>query len=275
MSIAANAAIPEQLVSYVEAVSGMKPCLCGNCLLYTLDGYGVLVAWQNGSALRGEELEKTVELALATSGLRHLTVLADQVPESAPPTARVQRDRWWRVDLPSRTPSGKLANMLRRAESELRVESTFGAQAWSGEHQRMVEEFCEQRKSFLDEGSRYIFTRMDNYLSVSDKVLLFSARNSEGRLQACSIGDFSSFSTAFYMFAYRSGNATPGAADLVLSALMHEAEKRGMSFINMGLGIKNGIEFFKKKWGAEAVSEHVETAWKLERKGFFRRLFGG
>jgi hypothetical protein len=89
------------------------------------------------------------------------------------------------------------------------------------------------------------------------------------------VGDFTSLSTAFFLFSFRAPAAVPGTADLLLEALMREGKKQGHARLNLGLGINNGIEAFKGKWGATPFLACVETSWDLPRQpGFFRRLLG-
>ncbi|MDE7372282.1 MAG: translation initiation factor IF-2, partial [Desulfovibrio sp.] len=106
---------------------------------------------------------------------------------------------------------------------------------------------------------------------------LFSAWDAAGRLLACAIGDYSSFSTAFYMFAFRSPDAPPGTADALLAALAAEGAERGHSLLNLGLGMGAGVSFFKKKWGATPFLPCVETSWSPrpeKKRGWLARIFG-
>ena len=77
------------------------------------------------------------------------------------------------------------------------------------------------------------------------------------------VGDYSALSTAFYMFAFRQDDCPPGVSDALLRALADEAERRGQSTLNLGLGIDGGITFFKKKWGACLAMPHFETSWTV------------
>ena len=123
---------------------------------------------------------------------------------------------------------------------------------------------------------QHIFQRLGVYLAQAPDTLLFSARNAEDILLACAIGDFSSLSTAFYMFAFRRPDAPPGVADGLLSAILDEAALRGHIRCNLGLGINAGVGFFKKKWGAEAFLPCVETTWEIhapQKKSWLGRMF--
>lgn len=272
-TIASTAFIPDQIPEYVRAVSGMEPETCDNCLLYRLDSYGVLIAWQDNKPLEGDHLYNLVDKALCSKGLRHFTVLASSIPVQAPSEAQIQKDYWWRLDLPLAKKSPKLENTLRRARRELKVEISADPKSWLEEHSTLVEDFCQLKSDSLDEASRYIFANLKNYLASDADALLFSVKNLSGDLEAFALGDFSPFSTAIYMFAMRKASAAPGASDLALNALIEQAESRGLSSINLGLGINSGIEFFKKKWGATIAFPHVESSWEIKNRGFFSRLF--
>ena len=77
------------------------------------------------------------------------------------------------------------------------------------------------------------------------------------------VGDYSALRTAFYMFAFRQHDSPPGTSDALLDTLIHEAVKRGHSQLNLGLGISDGIGFFKKKWNARPAMPYVETSWAI------------
>ncbi|MBI5895880.1 MAG: translation initiation factor IF-2, partial [Desulfobacterales bacterium] len=84
-----------------------------------------------------------------------------------------------------------------------------------------------------------------------------------------------SLHTAFFMFSFRDPQAAvPGSADLLLGALLDEANQRGQIRMNLGLGIDEGIRRFKEKWGAERFLPYVETSWETRSPGLLARLFG-
>lgn len=271
--ICASALVPDQLLPYVRAVSGLETEICGQCLLHHAAGHGVLVGYPCCQWENMDMVEEAVDLAL-DKNLRQITVLACEKPAQAPENAHVSRDQYWQIPLPHPLPRQKLRNILKRAARDACIYTYSGKYAWSGEHGKLVEKFCARKK--LDEGARYLFSKMGDYLANVPDAVLFSARNANGKLFACAIGDFTSFTTAFYMFAFRDLDAPPGTADLLLQALICEAEKRGHTRLNLGLGINGNIEFFKKKWGATPFLPLTETVWSptRPRAGFWARLFG-
>lgn len=272
--ISALAQTPDQLLPYVGAVSGMTSSLCGQAILHHYENSAVLVAYSPQDPLDSALMNEAVEAALSIQDLRDLTVLGPEAPRQAPANARQKEDLYWGLNLNKLNKSSKLRNMLKRAKRDLVLEKSHGAGAWTSAHDHLLEAFCRFRGERLEEDSIYLFKQMDKYLIAAPEAVLFSAKDAEGRLKACAIGDFSAFSTAFYMFAFRYPDAPPGSADLLLDALAAEAQERGYERLNLGLGINGGVEFFKKKWGAEPLFPYVESSWTIKRKGWLARLLG-
>lgn len=277
-AITASAIVPDQLLPYVLAVSGLESRPCGPAVLHHGGGQGVLVCYPPGSPRDAGQLDDAVSEALSMKGLSHITVQAAMRPSLAPDDAQVSTDYFWSLTLPAPPPGQKLRNMLRSAAAKVRVEQSSGPGCFGPEHAAMVEDFCADKAGALDPGSAYIFRHIADYLTNAPDAALFSARLSDGVLAGCAVGDFSSLATAFYMFAFRSRKAPPGTADALLAAIAGEAARRGHARLNLGLGIGPGVEFFKKKWGAEKYLPCVETSWSVQAakpaRGWLARMFG-
>ncbi|HSR11508.1 MAG TPA: hypothetical protein VLS90_08665, partial [Thermodesulfobacteriota bacterium] len=81
---------------------------------------------------------------------------------------------------------------------------------------------------------------------------------------------------AFYLFNFRSKPApAPGTSDLLLETLVEETRARGKSFVNLGLGINNGVAFFKKKWGGTPFLRHEAAIFPPPRRSFWQSLLEG
>ncbi len=279
--ITAAALTPDQLLPYVRAVSGLESRLCAGCALHHGGGHAVLVAYPAGKPTDAASVDAAVAEALTLPGLERLTTIAAIRPGAAPADAECSEDAYWSLPLPLVLPGGrpgvKLRNLLRRTARETVIEQNGGAGSWTGEHAALAAAFIRKKGEALDAGSIHIFNRLGDYLAAASGARLFSARDAGGRLLACAIGDYSSFTTAFYMFAFRSPAAPPGTADALLAALAAEGEARGHGLLNLGLGMGAGVSFFKKKWGATPFLPCVETSWTPtpeKRRGWFSRIFG-
>jgi len=271
---ASQAVVPEQVPAYVEAVSDSKAVACGACIAYEKEDGLVLIGYPLHDPWDAKAVDNAVDQAcrlpvLARGG--RLTVLCAARPGAAPQHADCAEDNWWGVSLPPPPPPSrarqKLRHMLRRAEQAVCIEQSQGN--FDAAHQRLVD--AQIRSRPLAAGTRYIYSRLPHYLAASPHAILFSAYSREtGKLVACAIGEYASLHTAFYQFAFRLTNGPFGAADLLLSALLREAEARGHTRCNLGLGINSGISFFKRKWQAEILLPCQEYSWAPQTRRWWK-----
>jgi hypothetical protein len=269
--ISAQAVVPEQILCYVKAVSGGNPRLFKSCLGYEFEDSLVLIGYPLHDSRDEQALRDSLDTALAASTARRITVLAATCPlQGMSDTAKEPplSDSYLSLPIPGPAPGQKLRNMLRRAGRELHLEQdrTLGA-----DHAALVRRYVQDR--FLAPATRHIFANIPAYLAACPGALLISARMADGRLAGYTIGDFSSMTTAFYMFAFRNPEfAPPGTADLLLHALLQESEQRGQQRINLGLGISPSINYFKQKWGAALFLPYQETSWERKPEGWLQKV---
>ncbi len=284
--VAANAVVPEQLVCYVRAVAGSTPRLFDTCLGYETPDDLVLIGYPlydpPQSLLDEKALSRSVDLALEASPAPKITVLAPTRPKQAPAVAtgaassedssKNTWDAYLTLPIPPPAPKQKLRNQLRRAGREVVLGQ---GRALDKDHLALIDRYLEYRD--LEPGTRLIFRMIPDYIQSCSGALVVSAwlnrSDDPPRLAGFTLGDFTSLSTAFYMFAFRDPDlAPPGTADLLLHALLQEGEKRGQIRMNLGLGINPAIRYFKQKWGAEVFLPCVETSWERRPKGWLSRM---
>jgi len=268
--VTAAAVVPEQVVAYVSAVAGSKPRMFGDCVGYQAGADVVLAGYPLHDPTDPAAMAAAVEQALQTPGLERLTVIGPARPPQAPEGSEAACDRYYALPLPPPAPGPKLKSLLRRAQREVRLER---GRRLAPEHAALVQRYLDERP--LSAGTRRIFSRLGDYLEASAGSLIVSVRRPDGALAAFAVGEFAALSTAFFMFCFRDpGSAPPGSADLAFSGLLQEAQQRGQGRMNLGLGVSDGIRFFKRKWGAEPFLPYVETSWKPSAPGLFARLRG-
>lgn len=274
---AALASVPEQIAAYAAAVSGAAPRMVGACIGYLAAGRLLLVAYPLHDPLDRQAMAAAVAEALRLPGLDEIAVIGPERPPQAPPQIPAREDRYFALSLPPPRPKAKLRSLLKRAARELEVET---GRRCGAEHSALIA--AAQARGDLDPATRRIFQEIPRYLAASAGSRVVSARRRDGgALAAFAVGEFAALETAFYMFAFRDpALAPPGASDLVLAELIAEAERRGHSRINLGLGVSPGVEFFKRKWGARPFLPYVEVAWRRADAGrggagWLARLRGG
>ncbi len=284
-----EAIVPEQLEHYVHSISSSSALLVNNFIAFKNNGLFILNVFPsinheeyeiyNENHKKDEVLTKQylnqkhqilVKQAIAKainkfnlSTCSNFTILSPFLVEEADfkkyfkaKTRFYQegKESWFFMDLPFQAKQ-KLRNTLNKASRELKI----SIEEYSVEHKEIVEEYINTRT--LADGTVHIFKNIDAYCKSSKSIVLFSARDAKNKLQAFCIADYSSLSIAYYMFAFRKKDSVNGASDLLLHNLVLEAEKRGFTKVNLGLGISDGISFFKTKWNAYPLMSHVETSW--------------
>ena len=268
--VTAEAVTPEQVVPYVCAVAGSRARMVGSCVGFDSGGEFVLVGYPMHDPLDVGAMTDAVNQALQIRGLRRITVIGSVRPPQAPDRSIATEDCYYALPMPPPPPGQKLRNLLRRAGRELTLD---GAHQYGDDHMALVQRYLEERH--LATGTRHIFRQLPRYLAASAGSLLLSARLADGRLAAFAVGEFAASRTAFYMFSFREPRlAPPGASDFLLSGLLDEARERGHAQINLGLGVNEGISFFKRKWGAVPFLPYVQVSWETGSPGPFSRLRG-
>jgi len=107
--------------------------------------------------------------------------------------------------------------------------------------------------------------------------LVFSARDRTGTLVAFDVAEFAGGEYAFYQFNFRSrARHVPGASDLLLHQVIVTARGQGKIFLNLGLGIDEGVAHFKRKWGGVPflayASCRYEPAPRMSLDAFLQKL---
>ncbi len=266
--VTAEAVVPEQVVHYVRAVAGSKPLMLGRCVGFLSDSDLVLIGYPVGAPLDAEAMSEAVDQAIRMRGVSRVTVVGSRRPSQAPSQIRALEDSYYSLPLPPPPPGQKLRNILRRAGRDL---SLYEGHRLEEDHVNLVQRFMAARP--LAAGTRHILERIPVYLSQSPSSLVLTGRLSDGRLAAFAVGEFGCLATAFFMFCFRDPDvAPPGSTDLLLSGLLAEAVRRGQTLMNLGLGINEGIRFFKGKWGAMPFLPYVLVSWNPHAPGFLTRL---
>ena len=254
--------VPEHIPQYVTAISQTEPFLLGDFLAYAKKNHLIFVGYPLKEPYDEKRMRIALEDAIKRLKPEIVSLTAPSIPSALQNRVCAPSDHYYRLDLSSISVSQKLRNMLKRAGRDLSVEKT---RIFDGEHRKMVEEFLKTHP--VDEAARFIFQRVDRYLSSSKTAWIFNARTSGGELVAFDVAEFRPKDYALYMFNFSSdAHYVPGASDLLLSEVMQQAKTERKKYINLGLGINPGVTFFKEKWGGVAFLRYAICLYHPSRK---------
>jgi len=263
-----HAYLPEHIPEYVTAISQTEAFLFGNFIAYAKKGLLIFVGYPLEETFEEKRMERALEDAMKRLQPDRISLMAPSIPSSLENGDHPPSDRYYRLDLSSASVSQKTRNMLTRAGRELSIEKS---RCYDEEHATLVEEFLKTRS--VDEATRFIFRRIDQYLFASKTAWIFEARTGGGELVAFDVAEFKPRDYAFYMFNFNSDTRyVPGASDLLLSGVIRQAIASGKKYINLGLGINPGVAFFKEKWGGVAFLPHAFCLYHPARKGLLEML---
>jgi len=257
-----HAYVPEHIPHYVTAISQTEAYLFGDFLAYVRKDCLIFVGYPLKEPFEEKRIRSALEDTIKRFKPESVSLIAPSIPSFLNNCIRPPSDLYYRLDLSALSVSQKLRNMLSRAGRELSLGKTKN---FDEEHRKMVDDFLKTHP--VDEGTRFIFERIGEYLSLSTTAWVFDARNKRNELVAFDIAEFKPRDYTIYMFNFSSGALyVPGASDLLLFEVIQQAKTESKKHINLGLGINQGVTFFKKKWGGVAFLPYAFTLYHPPRK---------
>jgi hypothetical protein len=264
-----NAYVPEHIPGYGMAISEGEPFLLQDYLCYQGKGFLIFVGYPLQGSFREDLMQEIFQAAVRRFKPVQIALIAPTI--SSKGGSPRHADAYYKLALADFRIPPQVKNMTQRAARELKVEM---GQEFQEEHRNLIADFLASHP--VDEGTRYILPRIPRYLSSVPTACIFNARDSAGKLVAFDIADFGAKHYAFYMFNCRSRqHHVPGASDLLLQALIREAEQQGKTYVNLGLGVNQGVAFFKKKWGGQPFLNHEFLLYRPSSPTLFDSLLQG
>jgi len=242
-----HAYIPEHLVNYVTAISGAEPRLLAPYLYFTKKGTLIFIGYPLEGSFEEKKMKTILEKVIRRMNPEEVSIIAPSVAWHDGTVLKKSSDTYYRLNVNDLRIGSKVRNMVVRSARDL---SVVASRVFEDEHKAIVHSFLHAHT--VGEDVRYIFERIPFYVSSSNSALIIDARDRDGKLVAFDIVEFGSKEYAFYMFNFTSHECyVPGASDLLFYELLKLSMGKGKTYINLGLGINEGVSFFKKKWGAK------------------------
>jgi hypothetical protein len=262
-----NAYVPEHIFHYVTSISGAEPFFYEPFLSYEKEDHVFIVGYPIIGELEESALRTVICKVRRKRKNAKISVILPTLLEGEPVKGS---DSYYLLDLKDLRIDQKTRNILKRAKREIRI---VKEKALTIEHLDLIEEFIAQKK--IDERSSFIFRKLKDYVNSTSYVIAISARNFSGKLIAFDIVDTFSPTYAFYMFNVRTKkNYVPGTSDALFEEMVNLALSGGKRYINLGLGINEGVRFFKKKWGGKPFLPYYFYEWE-PRKSIVDLIFEG
>lgn len=268
--IKSHAYVPEHITSYVIATSQGEPFLFGNYLFYKMKNNLFFIGYPLNGPFKEKVMKEALDAAFKSVKPEHAAFISPKISKLTHDSYhKMESDSYYKLNLSSLNINQKLRNMINRASRELYIEKKQGI---SDEHIRLISEFLSSHK--VDQAMRFIFENIPKYIISTPTAWVFSARDKEGRLAAFDIAEFGAKDCAFYMFNFMSRQCyVPGASDILLYEVIKAVREQGKPFINLGLGVNEGVRFFKKKWGGASFLDYELYRYQPSNAETLKSLF--
>lgn len=262
--------IPEHLTAYVCSISGAEPFIHEGYLYYLKENHMIFVGYPLNKSFSQQEANEILRELIYKHKINSVALIGEAKLEIEGKIITESSDHYYLLDLSSLEIDAKLRNSIRRANRDLKIEIYNNI---TSEHRAIIDEYIKSER--FDSYTVYIFERLPKYIADTKDAIVINARTKEGFLAGFNVLDLGSKNYAFYMFNFISRNQyVPGVSDLLMNKMIEIAVTEKRDYINLGLGINEGVIFFKKKWGGRVFLDYkFEYKILSERKTSPMRRF--
>lgn len=265
--ILSNAYVPEHIPGMMSYLSGGVPYLIDDkYLIFLINKCFLIFIGYPLKALKNYEeigyyIEDTVKRFNPTNSL----ILVESGNSKFFQRCRkIEEDFYYTIDLKNMSISQKLLKIVEKTKNRINIEIE---RQTTKEHLRLTEEFINSRS--LSENIKELYKRLPGYMKISEDIFYLSAYDNRGNLIGYYIVEAEAKNFVAYMIGCISKvNYEPHTSDCLMFELIKISQSMNKNFINLGLGVNEGIRKFKEKWGATKslkyeVYEYESTSSKI------------
>jgi len=241
-----KAYVPEHIVSLMVLLSKGEPFLIEDYIYFKKDNWLIFIGYPLEQQFVTKDFEKNLNEVIQQFKPECTWFIVSEVPSSFARACREREsDQYYRVDLERVEIKKNLRRAVEKAYRELTVERE---KEIGKEHEELIDEFIRREK--LTPRVRELFLSMPEYIPRSDTAVVLNARDKKKNLSAFYIMELAAEKFATYVIGCHSKrNYVPYASDLLFFEMINLAREYEKKYINLGLGVNEGIRNFKEKWG--------------------------
>jgi hypothetical protein len=247
--ILARAYIPEHIITMMTLISKGEPFFEADHVYYLKDNWAILVGYPLSGNFVERAFEDLFRDLMERFKCEYWWVITPAVLTLLPDRCREREsDQYYRLSMERYAMKGALRRIVQKGAEYLTIER---ARDMADEHGKLIREFIKRERP--PDRIRELFLSMPEYARESVSALVLNARDAKGRLTAFYVVELAAASFADYVAGcYSKKNYVPHASDLLFAEMVEVAREEGKDYINLGLGVNEGIRRFKEKWGGVA-----------------------
>ena len=262
-----HAYVPEHVVGLITSLSAGEPFLIDDYFCCCRDDWLIFIGYPLSGCFDPDHLETVLEKILIRFKPRRISLIAPAVPRRYVSNCREKdSDSYYTLEVQNPIICSAVKRNLKKASQRLSVE---WAVQMAKAHQELMQEFA--RNAALPARIRDLFLKMPRYVEAAPECFVLNAWSSKDVLAAFYVIDFTAAKFANYIIGcYSKQNYVLGASDLLLMELIKASQRKGKSYVHLGLGVNDGIRRFKEKWGAKP-SRKYEMCELILKKSLFKK----
>lgn len=270
--ILTRAYIPEHIVSLMSLISKGEPFLIKDYLYFKKDNFLIFIGYPLEKNFSEEEFEASLRDVIKRYNPESTWFIAPEIPHSLLSACkRSEADEYYKLDLQGLKIKGNLMRISRKASMEATVERE---RRILKEHEGLIVDFLRLEKP--PDMIKQLFLSIPEYVNHSSAAVVLNARDKEKNLSAFYVVDLTAKDFAAYVVGcYSREHYVSHASDLLFLEMINLAKEHKKDYINLGLGVNEGIRRFKQKWGGAPFLKYkfCELSTNQSKAFEFVRLF--
>jgi hypothetical protein len=244
-----RAYVPEHIVSLMTLISKGDPFLIEDYLGLVKDNWLILVGYPLEGNFSTERCDQIVRQSVERHRPEYLWFIGPEIPPSLlDASSERETDQYYTFDVAHTVPKPSLKRVAEKASKELIIGR---GRKLLKEHEVLIAEFLGREK--LPDRVRELYLAMPDYIGRSSSAWILDTRDKTGNLCAFYIVDLGAKNFSAYILGAQSKrHYVPHASDLLFLEMINLTREQGKGSINLGLGVNEGIQRFKRKWGGSS-----------------------
>ena len=264
--ILSHAYVPEHVVGLITSLSAGEPFLIDDHFICRKDDWIIFIGYPLQDRFDPDNFESILHKIISRFKPGRVSLIAPALSECLVLNCRERdSDHYYTLDTRNPVIRSPVKRNLRNAARRLTVER---AVRMGGAHQGVMHEFVRN----VDPSVRVknLLFKMPQFVGAASHAFVLNAWCSNDELAAFYVIDLAAENFANYIIGcYSKQKYILGASDLLLMELIKISNEFGKRYINLGLGVNDGIRRFKEKWGARPTRSY-ETCELIIKKPLIR-----
>jgi len=264
-----HAYIPEHSVGLMTSISGGEPFLIEDCFCCYRDDWVIVVAYPLTHDFIIREMESFLDKVKKRFHPVYVSLMAPEMPQSIVTSCRErENDHYYTLDIHNLTLKGSLKRTVHKAKENLHVERS---RHFREEHRQVRQAFIERAKP--SERVKTLLFKIPEFVDQSEDAVLFNAWDKKDHLAAFYVVDLAPKDFSTYVIGCHSKkNYVSGASDLLCFEMINLSKAHKKKYIHLGLGVNQGIQQFKKKWGGRPTRRYEMCDLVVRKPSILERL---